>query len=358
MRKNNPDVEISEEEREKIKKQKRAKRKRIRRFWDRLAGIFIVAGIVAGVAALSLEYIIIKGPSEALRDVFVNTMFETRRFKFIPRIFLTEAEFKEIASHNLGQEVDTNPDGWQFPEGVTVPAPEAISIPYDDDGVFYETFKRGNFAGNVIIIKDPKRVFVGMPNGYGGVGLTLEEMVKKYDAKGGINAGGFKDDGGTGMGGVPQGLTFVDGVCYNNETYTTEGTAAFDADGVLHLGYFTEQQCYDMGIVDAVSFGPILVASGTAVDPEYLSSGINPRTAIGQREDGAVIFLVIDGRRVTSAGATYVDLANLMMDYGAVNAINMDGGSSTIMWYKGEYVNNCSAAFGTSRLLPTAFLFK
>jgi exopolysaccharide biosynthesis protein len=84
-------------------------------------------------------------------------------------------------------------------------------------------------------------------------------------------------------------------------------------------------------------------------------SGVNPRTAIGQRSDGAILMLVIDGRQVISLGATMEDLVDIMMEYGAVNACNLDGGSSSLMWFEGEYVNNCASVIGI-RPVPTTFL--
>ena len=85
--------------------------------------------------------------------------------------------------------------------------------------------------------------------------------------------------------------------------------------------------------------------------------GLNPRTAIGQRADGAVLLLVIDGRQSHSLGATYKDCQQVMLDYGAVNAANLDGGSSTLMIYEGEHVNMCATLYG-SRDMPTSFLVK
>ena len=84
-------------------------------------------------------------------------------------------------------------------------------------------------------------------------------------------------------------------------------------------------------------------------------SGVNPRTAIGQRSDGAILMLVIDGRQVISLGATMEDLVDIMLEYGAVNACNLDGGSSSLMWFEGNYVNNCASVIGI-RPVPTTFL--
>lgn len=110
-----------------------------------------------------------------------------------------------------------------------------------------------------------------------------------------------------------------------------------------------------MGLRDAVSFGPALVVNGEPAQFEGVSSGLNPRTAIGQRADGAVLMLVIDGRQVNSMGASMADLVDIMVRYGAVNACNLDGGSSSNMVYEGEVLNDGVAVTG-SRRIPTTFI--
>ena len=100
--------------------------------------------------------------------------------------------------------------------------------------------------------------------------------------------------------------------------------------GILVLGKMTAQQALDQGIVEALNFGPYLVMNGQACEIKSMTeAGLNPRTAIGQRADGAMLILTIDGRQPSSMGATYEDLIEIMMSYGAVNAANLDGGSST-----------------------------
>ncbi len=61
--------------------------------------------------------------------------------------------------------------------------------------------------------------------------------------------------------------------------------------------------------------------------------------------------------RISSLGATYSDLSKVIVQYGAVNAINMDGGSSSLMYYKGEYRNSGVVLTG-SRNMPTAFIVR
>ena len=358
-------AELSPEEREEELKRRRARarRKRVGRVIDRIFGFFLVTGIVFGLAGLALEYVLVKGPSPSLRDQFTMTMLETRRFRFIPNVFLTTDEVAEIRSRtrqHTDQQIDTSLI--QIPQEQTEvddgkPKPDAYGlIDEDGDGIVLENIKGNGYVGYMITVLDPKRVFVGMPESYGGYGLTVGELCERYGALGGINGGAFFDKDGGGTGGIPDGLTIIDGV-YWNEGYGGDSFVGFDDQGIMHVGYFSPSDAAARNIVNGVSFGPILVMNGY-MDPASLASGVNPRTAIGQRADGAVLLLVIDGRQVHSIGATYQDVAEVMIDHGAVNACNLDGGSSTVMYYNGDYVNSCSSANGIARPVPNAFLFK
>lgn len=333
---------------------------------NKILGFFLTTGILVGVLGLSVEYVLVKGPSPALRDTFVMTMLETRRFGFVAHVFLTDDEVAEIKNRNSSTEmVETDTSLINIPtssaeggenssENSTEQATVYGLVDEDGDGIILEKIAKKTFSGYMLIVLDPSRVFVGMPDSFGGVGMTVEDMCLKYDAIAGINAGGFLDENGGGYGGIPTGLTVVNGVYYNEDA-STDGFAGFDEDGILHVGYMNAQTAREKNIRDGVTFTPILVANGLPADSSGITTGVNPRTAIGQRADGAVLLLVIDGRQPSSIGATYADLTEIMLDYGAVNACNMDGGSSTVMWYDGEYVNSCSSR---PRTLPTSFLVR
>lgn len=334
---------------------------------NKILGFFMTTAILIGVAGLSLEYVLVKGPSPSLKDTFVMTMLETRRFGFIAHIFLSDEEVAEIKSRNTSTEVveqDTsliniptqNTEGEEGEESVTVETIDYGLVDEDGDGIIIDQVVKKLCTGYMMIVQDPSRVFVGKPDNFGGSGLSVEAMCKKYNAIGGINGGGYFDDGGGGSGGIPTGLTVSEGVFYN-ENLETGIFIGFDQAGILHVGNMDSATAHDVGIRDGVTFslGPILVANGLPVDAVGITTGMNPRTAIGQRADGAVLMLVIDGRQAQSAGATYADLTEIMLDYGAINACNLDGGSSTAMWFDGEYVNNCST---NPRNLPTCFLVR
>ena len=126
----------------------------------------------------------------------------------------------------------------------------------------------------------------------------------------------------------------------------------------------------ELGIRDGCCFGPVLIMDSVINEEAYNSkSGWNPRTAIGQRADGTVIFLCIDGRQAGSLGGSYADIIDIMVEFGAVNACNLDGGSSTVMLYKDQYakfgekdkihiINNYSLLQEEPRRMPTFFMVR
>ena len=360
----NDDFEKLQQDSKRLKKAKQVRQRQIDRFntvMDRIFGFMLATAFAIVVALFGAAYVFELGPSPALRDTFVMTMKETRRFDFVSNIFLDSTTVSQIAAKSTDtRKYDPN----AISTGVTeIKETETVedkkskyAVDDDGDGIIFEEIKGGGYVGYMITVLDPKRIIIGTPDSFGGTGWTMEQLVKKYDALGGVNGGGFKDEGGTGSGGLPVGLTIIDGKCYG-DTNGESSFVGFDADGKMYFGYFNDWLADHFGIVNGVSFGPLLILNGVPASKEELGSGVNPRTAIGQREDGAVMMLCIDGRQVHSMGATYQDCIDIMLDRGAVNAINMDGGSSTTMYYDGRYINKPSGE-ATSRLFPSVFLFK
>ena len=70
-----------------------------------------------------------------------------------------------------------------------------------------------------------------------------------------------------------------------------------------------------------------------------------------------MLLLVLDGRQPVSFGSTYQDIIDIMLDFGAMTAANLDGGNSTVMIYDEETLNSTVSIYGDRRL-PTAFLVK
>ncbi|MEG3030116.1 MAG: phosphodiester glycosidase family protein [Oscillospiraceae bacterium] len=324
---------------------------KIPRFYRQL--IFRICA-VAATAVLGLTVLffgavtmVCYGPSQNARNLFVSTVMETSAAKFLARMYFDESEIETILTGDSQKAESAVTDT----DAVTVAAQQPSG---DFDGITVEDVKGQTFVGKLMTVSDPSRICLATLPAFDeyGEGKSLSDMIKQSDAVAGINAGGFIDPGGLGGGGMPMGVVIHAGqlLCNTETKYPT--IIGFNKEYKLVAGNFSPQEALDMGIQEAVSFGPVLLTDG-----KIMPGGLNPRTAIGQRGDGAVLLLVVDGRQPNSLGATYTDVASLMLEHGAVNAANLDGGSSSLMIYRGETLNQYSMITGP-RKLPTAFLVK
>lgn len=320
--------------------------------------ILLIAAFLYGVCA-----VVFKGPSETARDKLVTSTLEMSAAKWVPKLFFEQNEIDAIVKAN--SVVDTNEI--TDPELVVITPPDnnAANEENDEwadcpDGIKIINVKGDTFRGYLMIVRDPSKVYVATSSNFrsGRPGLKIFEALEKEGAVAAINAGGFPDVGGSGTGDVPIGLTISNGeLLWGDRGTYYNGVIGFNKDNVLIVGNMTGQQALNAGMRDCVCFGPILVVNGEPAQINGAAGSLNPRTAIGQRADGAVLMLCVDGRMPSSLGASYADLINVMVEYGAVNAANLDGGSSTHMYYKGEPINVSSSLYGPRRM-PTFFMVK
>lgn len=225
-----------------------------------------------------------------------------------------------------------------------------------DEGIVISEIIGDSYRGKVMLIDDPSRVYLGTTTMKDKEGLRIKSMMEHYGAIAGINASGFADPDDSGTGGEVMGMSY-DGEFWG-EYVNFYGSILITSDDKLVVGDVKDWSKYD--IRAGIQFGPVLIADGKAAITGTGGYGIQPRTAIGQREDGVMIFLVIDGRKVGwSLGCTMEDLIDILTKYGAVNAACCDGGSSSVLAYKGEVINkNSSLNPDYGRRLPNAFLVK
>ena len=227
----------------------------------------------------------------------------------------------------------------------------------DGDGLILVPIK-GKFTGYMLIVLDPSRVVLSCePKMLGAYGYDVQHYVEKEDGVAGINGGSFADEGGRGNGSLPDTMIFSHGEAYCGGQGMGYYFTGIDDENVLHVGVATAEEAQALHIRDGCCFrpGPILVKDGQLGPEDRLWSGLNPRTAIGQRSDGAILLLVVEGRQPSRIGCSFLDEAELMLRFGAVNACNMDGGSSTMMWYGGEYINNRANVINV-RPIPTSWV--
>ncbi|MBR3274868.1 MAG: phosphodiester glycosidase family protein [Clostridia bacterium] len=377
-------TEKKPQNRKKLTRTQRRRRRRIKRnAWRVTLSVLTVIGLVL-IGALCAGYAAFKGPSQTMGDLLTVSMQETSALKFVPHIYYSNAEVDAILERNSisagDSETDTSliviekPTPTPSPEELAAaraseaeieatpsPTPPPENLLSSEDGIDVFSVVGGTYQGYMMVVHDPSRVTVGTCRDKfdGSKGLQLKDIAKRYDAVAAINGGGFEDSGGVGNGGTPVGLVVSEGkLKHTGKDRNYNITVGFDQNNIMVLAKnMSADDAQAKGIRDAITFGPALIVNGEPASVRGESSGLNPRTAIGQRKDGAVLMLVIDGRQASSLGATYSDLITLMLEYGAVNAINMDGGSSSLMYYKGEYLNSGVVLTG-SRKMPTAFIVR
>ena len=348
--------------------------------------LVIVTFLVITFAGLNYTlYSICHGPSETARDLFVSTILETGALQFLASWYFSEEEILAITNRNAmavtTEDVDPNLIAIKSVEAGDDGSSEALEeeFDFDENGIAIIEMTGRAYMAKLMIVKDPSKVklstiYPWSDMNHSKSGVTLEELVKKTNAVAGINGGEYFSEGN--WGGRPKGITVCEGQIQYNDPKKGDVMVGFNEDHVLvikDIGGMTAKQVEDMikseRIRDAVSFKDEengdsnhftkLIINGNAREISGNGSGANPRTAIGQRADGTVLMLVTDGRGASGhLGATAADLLSIMEEYGAVNAANLDGGSSSAMYYNDGYeMTSVTLYYSTSSWkLPTGFV--
>lgn len=337
------------------------KKKHLKKLWRRrrlafIASLFLRFFVFLLIAAVLLVHRLFMGPSETVGNMLTMTLLETSAMKFVPRIFMRQSDVDAVrkSTQVIEPQAQTNTGLITVSAHLPHSASEGEAM---EESIEIIPVSGSTYKGYLMIVKDPSRVFLGVTTpDFSTGGMGVDELCEKYDAVAGINASGFEDVNGRGNGGSPIGMVISEGnILRKSDGKTT--IAAFDENNILHVGKFTDEEAVSLNLRDGAGWGPALIVNGVAAEVGSTKTGLNPRSAIGQRADGAVLLLVIDGRHPTSLGAGYTDLIEVMLKNGAVNACNLDGGTSSIMYYEGERISSIEN-ISLSRSLPTAFLVK
>ena len=340
----------------------------------RVVLVLLTTVIAVLLALVVIVGSIVRGPSPAARDTFVTTVLESGNLKFLAHVFLSDDEISEIVSRTSMGQMDTDIDQ------DLINTEGEVEGDFDENGIQIETINGNNYFATLMIVKDPSKVRVGTTyNGYWGeYGMNLDDLVVHSGGIAGINGGIYAAD--LNKGGSPYGVCVSNGhIQYNDPSgypYAGIYMIGLDNKNILRIvnieGWSPDQfSAYvaEQGIRDAVAFQDEasdsnnhfvpLIINGEPRELNGAGSGANPRTVIGQRADGALLLLVTDGRgKAGHLGATASDLISIMLRYGAVNAANLDGGSSSTMYYDGEMLMGSVTlwAVNESWRLPTAFV--
>ena len=353
-----------EEVTEDIKKEKKSKKMKL---WQIIVVIIICLALVIGSGLAFLLY----GPYPNFRNWLITTAMTTMNHKYLATWFYDAETINTVMQDNYvresNEDVDLNAISFVDYSNARVMYKNKYEkeILTHEEGASYKLINidGDGIRGYLIAIYDPSKVKVATASNMNSRGEMLTTIAEKNKAVVAINASGFYDPGYVGNGGKPHGAVIQDGKIVSNlpKSNVGGGIIGFTTDNKFIMGKMTAQEAINKGIRDAVEFGPFLIVNG---EPSFIKGnggwGTAPRTAIGQRKDGIVLFLVMDGRDYVHGidGVGMVELTEIMMNYGAYNAANLDGGTSCGLVVDGKLTNKPVNGSGkkVTRAIPNAWI--
>lgn len=289
------------------------------------------------------------GPWDNFRNFWITSAMTTMNHQYLATIFYSQKTIDKVLKNNSILEINevTNPNQIKFKKYSTTIyknkyEKEILTKNNPNDLYKLIEIKGDTYQGFLVAIYDPSKIFIATTNYLGKRGESILTVAKRENAIIAMNAGGFYDPDWNSNGALPHGTVIKNGQVISDfqDANMGGGFIGFTTENKLILGKMSKEEALKIGYRDAIEFGPYLIVNGKR---SFIKGnggwGIAPRTAIGQRQDGIVLFLVINGRLATSLGADMVDLTDIMENYGAYNAANLDGGSSSELIINNEIIN-------------------
>lgn len=322
-------------------KNRESNKKKLNKVVKVLFNIFMTFYIICCVTFVLLLY----GPNERFKEWLITTAMQTMNHQYLCKWFYNNDVIEDVLNDNYvkesGESTDTSlveKQEYKYKKDSYENEYEKEILDVEDD-IKYKIIELdvNGCKGYLAVVYDPSKVKLAVTQNLGRSGQYVTTMAENNNALLAINGGGFSDPGHNSTGGAPTGITIKDGKILTNGEYGTRtqggGIIGFTNDDVFVLLKNTSaQEAINMGVRDAITWGPFLIVNGK---PSFIRGnggwGYAARSAIGQRADGIVLLLVIDSNASRTKGADMVDLAEIMQNYGAINAANLDGGTSSVM---------------------------
>ena len=324
---------------------------------------FIICDSVFLVSFVTLFY----GPWTGFKTFWITTSMTTKSHQYLAKWFYSDEEIEKVLNENIVVPVDEVTDTSliklkKYSTSIYKNKYEKEILEHEQDELYklIEVSGKG-YNGFLVAIYDPSKVYLATTNYLGVTGEDILTVSKREDAKVIINGNGFHDPDWNSNGSTPHGTVIQNGqiVSQFRKSNWGGGFIGFTPDDVLVLGNMTDEEALKT-YRDAVEFGPFLMINGKRSFVKGNGGwGVAPRTVIGQRRDGIVLFLVINGRLATSIGADMIDLCDIMENYGAFNAANLDGGASSELVINQQIINTPVAGGKNGlRTIPTFWAVK
>ncbi len=331
--------------------------------------IIIVSSIL--IFLLSSGLFLLYGPWAFFRETLITTAMTTLNHQYLATWFYDDETIRKVLEKNkiisTNEITDTsdilikNYDKNIYQNYANKYEKAILKRTSEENLYKVIEIREATYKGFLVAVYDPSKVTIAHSKYLGQQGELITDIAKNNDAVVAINGGGFYDPDWKSQGGIPVGLTVKDGeIIYKFENNDRGNLIGLTEDNKLILGNMGISEIKKNKIRDAIQFGPFLIINGQK-SKIYGNGGwgYGPRTVIGQRKDGIILMLVIDGRRATSIGASIKDVQDIMYNYGAYNAANLDGGSSTTLVVNNKVMNNPVAATPSGmRRIPNAFIVK
>ena len=324
------------------------KKSRLKKF---LKVLFIIIFILIFLAATFIFLFFKTDLFQYYKELWVQTAMTTMNHQYLATWFLSEEEINAIMK---SMEVENNENSIINAVDTSQFFEDREAKPKENE-IKVERITGSTYVGFVMTVSDCSKVKM-VDARKKNIGTKLSEICKNNNAIAGINASGFADPEGNGMGNIFNEPVIIDKQLLYGDKVSPMNLIGLSESGELILGRYTYQEAINVGIKSAIQFGPYIIVNGNNQIKKSNAGGLHPRMAIGQKKDGTMIFVCIDGRQPGySVGATLLDLQNIFERYGAYNAANLDGGSSATMYYDGKVVNKTSTPIG-ERYLPDAII--
>lgn len=299
------------------------------------------------------------GPWSGFRNFWITSAMTTMEHQYLATWFYSDETIQKVLAANGVDEIDeiSDPTSIRFKKYTTTIYRNKYDkeiLTKDPDNDLYKVIEvsGSSYKGFLIALYDPSRISIATSKYLGTKGESILAVSEREKAIIAMNAGGFYDPDWNSNGALPHGTVIKNGKVVSDfqDANMGGGFIGFTNENKLVLGKMSKDEALAIGYRDAIEFGPYLIVNGKR---SFIKGnggwGIAPRTAIGQRQDGIVLLLVINGRIPSSIGADMVDLCDIMENYGAYNAANLDGGSSTELVINNKIINT-PVAGGTNGL--------
>ena len=341
---NKEDKTITEKKEDKKKKKEKKNNKKNKKGKKK-----IIIGVSSLAFMFAIAAFLFYGPWDGFRNFWITSAMTTMNHRYLATLLYSDETIQEVLKSNAIIEPDgkTNTSLIKFTKYKKSTAyknqyEEQILDREENDLYKVIDIQGKGYKGFLVAVYDPSRISIATSKYLGKRGEAITTVAKDNNAIIAMNAGGFYDPDWNSNGALPHGTVISNGKVVSDymDANMGGGFIGFNKENKLVLGKYTKNEALNMGIRDAVEFGPFLIINGKSAFVKGNGGwGIAPRTAIGQRKDGIVLMLVINGRIATSIGADMGDLTEIMENYGAINAANLDGGSSTELVINNKIIN-------------------